>query len=205
MKKDKIRRHYESRLDPERASYDILDWASPEAQQARFQVLGKILQARPRPAGGALPHLLDVGCGLADLHRFLHEQKLPVTYVGVDITPGILREAARRQPGCALALADVFAAAPFRPESFDYVFASGVFNLELGNNHEFIRQAVPGLCRLARVCAVVNFLHARTPQKYPHCHYSHPDDLRQSLKDLAPRIELIDHYLEADFTLVFWK
>ena len=62
--RERIRRHYEPRLDRETEPYRILDWASPQSQEARFQVL-----ADEVPLAGKT--LLDVGCGLGDLYGFL--------------------------------------------------------------------------------------------------------------------------------------
>ncbi len=205
-KRDLIRQHYEPRVHRDRESYDILDWASRESQQARFGVLLRVLQ---RIAAGTLGvpgprplRLLDVGCGLADLRLFLESRHVPVSYTGVDLVAVVLREAKRRQRHAELLVADMFDAAPFRPGAFDVVFASGIFNLNLGNNAAFIRRAVPQLVSLARTCAVTNFLHVRTPQHYPHCVYFDPRQLAVDFAGYCQRVETVDDYLENDFTLV---
>lgn len=203
MKRDQIRHHYESRLSPGLDSFEVLDWASRAAQEARFEVLARLLPHRAphRPA----VRLLDVGCGLADLRAYLTRRRCAVAYTGVDLTPGILHEANRRHPGTSLTLADVFAAPPFPPQTFDLVFASGVFNLRLGNNDHFLQQALPQLFDLAAECLVVNALHHRATHHYPHCHYYDPETIRNTLAPKVHRSECIDDYLENDFTLVFWR
>ena len=225
--RDRIHQHYTPRVQPHRASYDILDWSSSEAQQARFRVLLRVLRSQefasrlpgaPRVAGSSAPgaevlhappaaaySLLDAGCGLADLRLFLLVHGVHAPYVGVDLTPAILQEGRRRQPATHFVQADLFAAAPFRPRSFDVVFASGIFNLNLANNEAFVRKAVPVLFGLARVCLVANFLHLRTAQKYPHCSYYSPAALSHDFAALAHRLEVVDDYLENDFTLVLWR
>ena len=224
--RSRIHDHYASRVHPERAGFDILDWASADAQHARFAVLARLLRQpeaptpppppvpcppspvhRPpstvyRPPPPALPRLLDAGCGLADLRLYLRESAVAVDYTGVDITPGILAEAQRRQPDARLLLADLFEEEPFPPRSFDVVFASGLFNLNLGNNAEFIRRGVPRLFSLASHRLVVNFLHERTAHKYGHCHYTHPEELLVEFRGLAARAEIVADYLPNDFTLV---
>jgi len=196
----RIRRHYEARISPQRETFDILDWSSRESQQARFAVLLRVL--RRECALGRPPRLLDVGCGLTDLAAFLAGHRFPVSYVGADITPALLAEARRRAPARCILAADVFAAPPFRPAAFDACYCSGVFNLSLGNNDAFALAALPRLMDLASQVAVANFLHCRTARKYAHCHYFDPTVLTAAMARLGLQVELIDDYLENDFTLV---
>ena len=230
-KRSHIHRHYESRIHPEREGFDVLDWASADAQHVRFAVLARLLRELPAHAEILPLRLLDAGCGLADLRAYLqadgfavdngkpmrsaHSGKRqtdapiaacqttpPVAYTGVDITPGILAEARRRQPDAQLLLADLFEEEPFPARSFDVVFASGLFNLNLGNNDDFIRRGVPRLLNLTSRLLVVNFLHVRTPHKYDHCHYTHPEELLREFGPLAAHAEIVADYLPNDFTLV---
>jgi SAM-dependent methyltransferase len=199
----RIRRHYEARVAPHRETYDILDWSSREAQEARFAVLLRVLQ-QAFPAGQEF-RLLDVGCGMADLAAFLERHRAPVRYVGADITLAVLAEARRRNPERRLLAADVFTAPPFAARTFDVAYCSGVFNLNLGNNDDFALAALPRLLELAGTVAVANFLHCRCRRKYEHCHYFDPEVLRAAMRQRGLRVTVIDDYLENDFTLVFQR
>lgn len=196
----RIRRHYEARVAPHRETYDILDWSSRESQEVRFTVLLQILRQAAR--SDHVLRLLDVGCGLTDLAGFLEQHRLPVRYVGADITLGILAEARRRSPRRCLLAADVFTAPPFAARTFDATYCSGVFNLSLGNNDDFALAALPRLLDLAETVAVANFLHCRCRRKYEHCHYFDPAALGAALERRGLHVTLIDDYLENDFTLV---
>ena len=224
-RREHIHRHYTPRVHPDRPGHEILDWASAEAQEARFSVLGRVLRElsapvsspssqftthnsqptphNPPPANRTPLTLLDAGCGLAELRQWLIRQGLSVRYTGCDLTPAVLHEARRRQPGADLLLADLFHAAPFPPRAFDVTFSSGLFNLELGNNEAFLDEALPILARLTRRRLVVNLLHVRTEQKYPLCHYFDPDDIRRRFAGLGRGLDVIDDYLPNDFTLVW--
>ncbi len=198
-----IRRHYEPRVAPSRPSYEILDWSSREAQEARFGVLLRVLRETfPQPPA---PRLLDVGCGIADLAGYLEKHRFPVRYVGADIALKVLAEARRRYPGRSLLAADVFAAPPFPAQVFDACYCSGVFNLDLGNNAAFAVQALPRLLALAGRLAVANFLHQRCTRKYLSCYYFDPDYLVGEMSRLGLRVRVIDDYLENDFTLVLTR
>ena len=200
-KAERIRQHYEPRVDADRENYDILDWGTREGQFARFRVLADALKrdvvdnARP-------PTLLDVGCGMTDLADYLKERQIAVRYVGADLTLAVIQEALRRYPGRELVQADVFTQSPFRPGSIDVSYCSGVFNLRLGNNRQFVLNAVPALLAQTNRLVVVNMLHIRTQVKYPHCYYFDPDDIAAQLADFAAGIEIMDNYLVNDFTLI---
>lgn len=198
----RIKTHYERRIEPCRASYDVLDWGTRESQLARFRVLLDVLQRDPVPS--ETPSLLDVGCGLTDLCSFLEQCRFPIAYTGVDLTPGILAEARRRHPGRRLIQADVFEGGPFRVDEFDVTYCSGVFNLQLGNNDAFARRGLECLARYASCRAVANFLHIRTRDQHEHCHYFDPDELMAHAATLAQRVKLIEDYLRNDFTIVMW-
>ena len=197
---EQIRRHYEPRVDATRENHEILDWGTREGQLARFRVLGDALERESAPA--PMPTLLDVGCGMTDLAGYPHERGLSVRYVGVDLTFAVIREALRRYPGRQLAQADVFTHSPFRPGSVDVSYCSGVFNLRLDNNREFVLAAVPALLALSNRLVVVNMLHIRTPAKYPHCVYFDPDDMAARFAEHAASVRIVDDYLINDFTLI---
>ena len=203
MKQTKVRRireHYERRVNANRPGYDILDWSSRESQHIRFDVLLGVLRRAFVPP--ACPRLLDVGCGLADLAGYLEREHFDAAYVGADITHRVLGEARRRRPACALLQADVFADPPFRPRAFDVLYSSGVFNLKLGNNDAFVIRAIEALIPLGRELVVVNMLHRRTRHPYPHCHYFDPEEIVRGVDRPGLELEIIDDYLENDFTLV---
>ena len=196
----RIREHYEKRIDSSRPSYDVLDWGSPEAQEARFDVLLGALRQLPETA--CRPSLLDVGCGLTDLCSYLARSDLDVRYFGADLTFGILAEGRRRGSGRNTVQADVFAHAPFAARCFDVTFCSGVFNLRLGNNTDFALRGLDCLMRLAASQAVANFLHIRAERKYPHCHYFDPAVIHAHASRTARRVEVVEDYLENDFSVI---
>ncbi len=200
FKIDRIQAHYARRVTPDRPSHDILDWATPEAQYARFEVFDQLLTRAT--ANSASPSVLDVGCGLTDLASFLGEHGRHVSYVGVDLTAEILREALRRHPDRNVVQADVFGGAPFPAGTFHAAFCSGIFNLRLGNNAAFVRSALQALLPLTTGCVVANFLHCRARRQYPHCFYFDPKPLCEFARSFAREVVLVEDYLENDFTVM---
>jgi len=194
--KKAIRAHYNHRISPDRPNYDVLDWASEGSQQARFEVLADNVDLE----GLAL---LDVGCGLGDLLAYLESRNLRLEYTGVDLLEEMVQAARQRHPHGRFVCADVFSNDnPFAQESFDVVFCSGIFNLNLGNNEQFLAAALGRLMELSRDYTVFNLLHARQLQQDATYAYYHPSAVRTMLDALPCSYRLIDDYLPNDFTVV---
>ncbi len=212
MKSDKKRfnhivSHYAPRLKNAIEHYDVLDWASHESQIARFDVLANIVKATiaKKDSPGSAPDkmsILDVGCGLTDLAGYLDKNSLPLQYVGLELVPKMAGAAHRKFPDRNIIVADIADNTPFKPASFDFVFCSGVFNLDTGDNATYVKHAMANVAAITKTCAVMNFLHERTRKKYPHCHYYQPEMIAKFAGQLGKHVEIIDDYLENDFTIV---
>jgi SAM-dependent methyltransferase len=194
-----IHDYYEHRIRALRAGHRIVDWASRHSQEARFRVLVEAADLEGKS-------LLDVGCGAGDLLGYLRRLRIGADYTGVDLIEKMVRAARRRHPGGRFLRADVFAEAPFPANSFDVVFCSGTFNLNLGNNRAFLASALPRLLRLCRRCLVVNLLHARAAAgvQEQYFHFD-PEQVMALARALPCEAELIEGYLPNDFTVVCRK
>lgn len=197
-RKKQIRQHYEPRISPSRENYDVLDWASSASQQARFKVLVDNIDL----AGKSI---LDVGCGLGDLWEFLRSRNIQADYIGVDLLEKMVAAAQHRHPGGRFEQADIFTENAMDGRCFDVVFCSGAFNLNLGNNLEFLPQAVMHMCRLSRQYVVFNLLHRRASAETHRYFYYDPADVRQMLRSPQCDIRIIDDYLPNDFTVICRK
>lgn len=201
---DKIKRHYAHRVIPGRSHFDILDWAAPETQVRRFEILADNVALQGRS-------LLDVGCGLGDLVSFLDKRGIEVDYTGVDIVEQMVARAKQLHPLRRFECENIFnnARATGKAETnfkkfdfFDIVFCSGALNLNLGNNLEFVKTALVAMLSHTRERLVVNMLHARIAVGQPQYFAYNPDSILAILQPLCTEVRLIDDYLPNDFTII---
>jgi len=192
------RNHYEPRISDDRPNYDIVDWADSAGQVARFSVLVDNVPLEAK-------RLLDVGCGLGDLWKYLRQRDISADYTGVDLVGKMVDRARRQYPGVMFVCGDILAeqlAEELRHEQFDVVFCSGMLNLGLGDNNRFLSSALQRMFALAREYVVFNLLHARAAHKYDYCAYYDPQQVLKLLKTFPCRARIIDDYLPEDFTVI---
>jgi len=197
-KRDAIHAHYDHRFSPDKANHEVLDWASAASQRRRFEVLTENVDLRGLS-------LLDVGCGLGDLLAFLQQRRIEVDFTGVDILQRMVDHCRDRFDTGRFLRADIFSDDAFAPGEFDLVFVSGAFNLDLGNNLEFLPTAIGRLMELSGRYVAFNLLHARWPNHEPGYFFYEPDFVLRLLARHEVDVKLIDDYLPNDFTVICRK
>ncbi len=186
-----VRRFFESRVRRYGNSPKALDW-SPEGQRRRFEVLAEI--------GGLDGHrVLDVGCGLGHLYDFLARRKIRARYVGFDLSPRIVASARKLHPGVTFEVRD--ALSDPLPRKADFVFASGVLNLDTGNNEAAMRRLLRACFTACRVAAGVNMLSTWADRFERQRFYYDPLRMAQVARRLTRRVVLRHDYMPHDFTL----
>lgn len=195
-------------------NYKILGWESRQAQYARFAAFLKNVDLEGKS-------LLDVGCGLGDLYHFLTTGfNKSVKYVGIDISEKMIQIAKSqldilKKNGVVLpegnlstvqfVNADIFSKDEFicRDKSFDWLYSSGIFNLNLGNNLEFLENAFNRFSKIAKEGFCCSMLNVRSKDKEsPYFYYSPEEVFTLAKKNGAKDVLIVDDYLENDFTIV---
>lgn len=194
-------------------NYKILGWESRQAQYARFSAFVKNVDINNCS-------VLDVGCGLGDLYHFCTSGlNLNIEYTGVDISKKMtdtaemqlevlknagLKLADDNKSSAVFECADVFKGFD---KKADWVYASGIFNLNLGNNLSFLKNAFDCFKKLSNRGFVCSMLNERSDDKEKPYFYYSPEVVKSIAEELNPaKIIIDDSYLKNDFTIcVFWK
>ncbi|MBN2657450.1 MAG: class I SAM-dependent methyltransferase [Spirochaetales bacterium] len=203
MKKlDIIRNYYEPKLQENLPDYSTLGWESREAQFDRFRILTENVELGGR-------RILDVGCGLGNLLDHLKEIHESPDYTGVDILKHMVEKAGQRHPEQSFLHMDIFAENTFGKGNFHTVYSSGIFNINMGNNHDFLKDAIQLFLDLAQNFVVFNLLHCNSPDRDETYYYFHPEEVVRMIEDINDEnvrsIKIIEHYLQNDFTVILEK
>jgi cyclopropane fatty-acyl-phospholipid synthase-like methyltransferase len=196
-----IRSYYEPKLDADIPDYEKLGWESASAQYSRFAAFADNVQLEGKS-------LLDVGCGLGNLLEYLTLQKVDVKYTGVDILCKMIEQAKNKNLNGEFHCIDIFKDDPFADESFDVVYASGIFNLNLGNNKDFFSDALCHFGSMARSIVAFNLLDHRSPNREDKYFYFSPVEVLDYIENLSCRprkVQIVEQYLKNDFTVICEK
>ena len=193
-----IKSFYESNMNKGLPDYTILGWENEEAQRLRFEILASSVNLKGKS-------ILDVGCGTGSLLEYLILKGIEVSYTGVDILESMIEVAINKFPDGNFICTDIFKQNYFKKKSFDVVFSSGIFNLNLGNNEEFLIKALKIFLNLSKEAAVFNLLHQKSPDKEHKFYYYSPDDIIKAIEKIQTysiKINIIENYLNNDFTVI---
>ena len=196
-----IQTYYEKNMGKGLPDHSVLGWESREAQRLRFDSL----LSSVNPEG---KKILDVGCGMGNLLEYILEKGHRVSYTGTDILQGMIESAEAKKLDADFYCVDIFKNNPFELGSFDIVYASGIFNLNLGNNREFLLKAIELFLALSRDVVAFNLLHHHSPDKEEEYYYFSPEEVLGMLEKYSGRIRkvnVIGNYLQNDFTVICHK
>jgi SAM-dependent methyltransferase len=196
-----IKSYYEPKLADNVPDYAKLGWESADAQKNRFNAFIDNVNLEGLS-------LLDVGCGLGNLLEIITERGISVRYTGIDILPKMIQCANEKELEGSFHCLDIFSENPFGDDSFDVVYASGIFNLNLGNNREFFTDALCRLAHIAKKYCAFSLLDYRSPDRDDTYFYFSPPDVIQTIETLGCRprkVHIIEQYLKNDFTVICEK
>ncbi len=198
---EKIKQYYEPNLGKGLPDFEVLGWESKEAQYLRFEMLEKNVAIENKK-------LLDVGCGLGNLLEYLRDKGIHFDYTGVDISSKMIEYAKKRNPESNFLCLDIFNDNTFAPHTFDIIYTSGIFNLNLGNNYEFLITALKKFFHLSNSVVAFNLLHHKSPDRDDRYYYFSPEEIVEILENFNCEfsdIQIIEGYLKNDFMVVCKK
>jgi SAM-dependent methyltransferase len=162
-------------------------WESARSQRVRFEVLRRLL-----PADLSAVSLVDMGCGLGDLFRYLEiRSDLPGTYIGIDVVEPMV-EIARQRTGEEVLLLD--ALRDPLPQA-DYYLCSGAMNTL---TREETRQFIERCLAASGVGFIFNLL--RGADDCETFNYWQPEEIESLARELGADCVIETGYLYQDFS-----
>jgi len=196
-RKKHIEAYYKPKIGKGLPDFEVLGWESKEAQYMRFEILTSNVDIRNKK-------ILDVGCGLGNLLEYLMDKGINVEYTGVDILEDMIKSVkSKNLPGKFYCM-DIFKENPFGMKNFDIIYTSGIFNLNMGNNMEFLKKAFGRFVELAKEKVVFNLLDQDSPNKEDTYYYYNHEQVVSMIAEQYSQvdsIEVVRGYLNNDFTV----
>lgn len=152
--------------------------------------------------------LLDYGCGLGFLCEYLQSNRPDVQYCGMDMVDDFIESCLQR-----LGTKGRFEAiSPDQviDETFDVVYASGVFNLSTSADESeslnYVRDRLHSLFAITRKALVVDFLSPDVDFVQTSAqHIRYETVLNWFVPRLTRRWSLLHHYLPYEYSLVLYR
>jgi SAM-dependent methyltransferase len=168
-------------------------------QPERFQALTELL---PIAHVGSL---LDVGCGFGDLYPFLRERGFRGAYTGIDLVSELIEVGRTAYPEAELIVGDFTDYQ--RPDAFDVVLSSGIFNARLtAEDHwDYVRTTLGHMFDTCRVAACADFLSAYSDAPRAGLFYAQPEAVFRFAKSLSRRVALLHDYMPFEFAVYVFK
>jgi hypothetical protein len=197
---DEIKKSYKISFSEHGDSPSAVQWPKGR-QEERFKALTQFI-----PKGRSFS-ILDFGCGLAHLKDYLDRNYSEVNYTGVDMVDEFISFNRKKYPGTTFMMPEEFHEST---EKYDYVVASGVFNIlykeTLEAHQEEVFRIFKGLFLKTNDYIAVDFLTNRVDFQQPTSYHSSPEYVLQRLLNQFSRRVIINHsYLPYEFCLTVFR
>ena len=180
-----------------------VDWNGAESQVLRFEQLSRLL-----PTSDDFS-LNDLGCGYGALLDYLHGKYPNCSYLGVDVSPDMIRAASQRHASAPHAR---FITATEPDQLADYGVASGIFNVRLGRTDaewfEYLKSTLDVLNGTSKLGFSFNCLtsYSDEDKKRDYLYYADPCQLFDLCKRrYARHVALLHDYGLYEFTILVKK
>jgi SAM-dependent methyltransferase len=180
-----------------------VDWNGVESQHLRFKALLNVVAEKTSDFS-----LLDYGCGYGSMYEYMQARWSSFRYTGFDISEIMIAKAQELwRDDSAVWLSD-----ETQLGEYDYVVASGIFNVRLEHSDEewleYILQTMHWMNDHSRRGFACNMLTSFSdePFRRGHLYYANPMDLFAYCKTHFSRnVALLHDYELYDFALVVRK
>jgi SAM-dependent methyltransferase len=170
-------------------------WDNPQTQHFRFAELLKHLDL-----SAANTSVLDIGCGNAELFKYLNASGYRGAYTGFDINEALLSQARQRFPKINVRKIDIMSAAA--EDRFDYVLMSGLFNVDCGQSFEWTYAFLKSMFQYANKKMVFNAISTYVNSRNEGMFYLDPSEtLNFCIRNLSTRVTLCHHELPYNYSV----
>jgi SAM-dependent methyltransferase len=200
----KVADYYGDKIARHGASPAGVDWNGVESQFLRFDVLSRVIDFS-KPFS-----ILDYGCGYGAFLTYLRTKaEGPFEYFGYDISGEMLKQAiAHHGPSPSCAWIDTIP----NESSFDYVIASGIFNVKMDVSNEawegYCKQTWDSINQHSKKGFAFNMLTTYSDKEFmkDSLYYGSPEEVFRHCRSNYSKRVLLDHsYPLYEFSIMVTK
>lgn len=198
-----VNQYYSKKIIENGATPQGVDWNSVESQELRFEVLSNVIFDNENFS------VLDYGCGFGSMYDYFKKKYSNFHFTGLDISDAMINEAKKRN---ANDKSSEWTTSINIDEHFDYVIASGIFNVKLENTNEdwknYILETMHQLNNHSKKGFSFNILTKYSDKEYmkDYLYYADPLFLFDYCKtNFSRNVSLLHDYNLYEFTIIVRK
>ena len=200
---DGVRRYYGAKYREFGDTARGMDWKDRASQYLRFARISRHVDWALEPS------VLDVGCGNGELLAFCRERGLALRYRGLDVCEEMVATC-RRRFGPESATLGSTADLAGSGERFDYVVASGTFNVKQDTPaarwRRYLHQSIGEMYDTCRIATIWNMMTPLVDERYDRLYYPSFDEVGELATGCGTRRFVIDHgYPLYEMTVALFK
>ena len=196
-----INEYYSQKLREHGTTPKGVDWNGIESQELRFKTLLNIVNSNTDSFS-----VLDYGCGFGSMYEFMKKKFSHFSYTGFDISEEMIRAASK------LYSDSKWISTASEIKTYDYVIASGIFNVRLSNIdsdwHKYIIDTITYMNQISTKGFSFNVLTSYSDKEFmrDYLYYANPLDLFDYCKkNFSKQVALLHDYNLYEFTLLIRK
>ena len=147
--------------------------------------------------------VLDFGCGFGDMYGYAKQIGIKFNYHGIDINENLISLAKQIYPGANLATRDVFQEGLL--QKYDYIFSSGVHNLKLKDNWDFIAKTFELFNKYSTCGFALNFLSSKVDYELEETYHTNPVQILELAYKYSNKVVLRNDYMPFESTVFIDK
>ncbi len=199
---DKVNDYYTQKVQEFGTSPRGVDWNSEESQVLRFDQISKVIDFNTPSS------VLDYGCGYGAMLDYFRDKTTNISYTGLDISEEMIANARKKYDTAAAdwktQLSDT--------ETYDYIVASGIFNVMLetpeADWEKYVLDTLNKMNKHATKGFSFNVLTSYSDKEYmkDYLYYANPSMLFDYCKrNFSKYVAILHDYPLYEFTILVRK
>lgn len=179
----KIKNYYEFYLKKYKKGHKAVNWKSQKTQEIRFEKITELQNLK----GSSI---LDVGCGLGHLKKYIEKKKIKCFYKGIDISELMIKSAIKYNNNKTKNFFVIDILNQKEKLNFlisDYVINCGLFTVKANYSNKqwwnFIKKMLLKMFSLSKKCIVFNLLTDNVDYKDKHLFYASQKQIMKFIKN----------------------